>query len=274
MFRSFYIFLKDSKYLSKIVPIKLIRKISINVHLIIFGSIKTRNFVKRILNTLFAAKFRNEWIYSNEAPHFYDFEEYDQNFNEVSDYNSLQRGYQTSGIIEKGDILCDIGCGGGFFTKKFYSFKCESIDAIDTEITAINYAKKYNSSKKINYFNFDVLLYDLPRKNYDVIVLDGTLGHFSELDTDKLMKKISESLNERGLFVGSESLGIDADDHFQYWNNQKEMKEHLQKYFKYVYCRTIEYPIKPFYNQIRKECYWRCGNTRLSNDRLLINFKN
>jgi SAM-dependent methyltransferase len=259
--------------MNKIISNKLLKNSLKKIHQIIFSSRKIINFFKNILKFLLIAKFKNQWMYSKNTPHFYDFEEYDLTFDNISDYNALQRGYLTSEIIDKGDLLCDIGCGSGFFTKKFYSFKCNSIDGIDIEETAIDYAKKNNFSQKIQYHNLDIIQNDFPQKNYDVIVLDGTLGHFSQSSSARLLNKISESLNKKGLFVGSESLGSDADDHLQKWNTMQDMKQYLENHFKYVYCKTIEFPIKPFYNQIRKECYWRCANTVLGKDRILKVFK-
>jgi 2-polyprenyl-3-methyl-5-hydroxy-6-metoxy-1,4-benzoquinol methylase len=226
-----------------------------------FGGRQTRNFLKKILKILYKKKFLSDWYYSKESPHFYDFEEYEDVFSHPSDYNNLQRGYWITTNIKENDLLCDIGCGSGFFTKRFYSFKCKSIDAIDIEKTAIDYAKKYNKSKKINYFLFDILKKKLPRLNYNVIVLNGALGHFSQSDNAILLKKISNGLHKDGLFIGSEAIGRDDDDHLQIFKNKEELKKMLKVYFKYIDTNLIYYPIKPYYNSIRSEAYWIASNT-------------
>jgi SAM-dependent methyltransferase len=255
-----------------LIKISLIRKKIFSKILYFFNGRKIRDFLKKILNSLYKNKNSLDWYYSKEPPHFYNFEEYEDVFSHPSNYNNLQRGYWVAAHIKENDLLCDIGCGGGFFTKRFYSFNAKSIDAIDIEKTAIDYAKRFNKSKKITYFLYDIIKKNLPRSNYNKIVLNGALGHFSHFNNDILLKKISKGLHKEGLFIGSEALGRDGDDHLQIFRNKDEMRKMLKVYFKYVYINVIHYPIKPYYNQKRSEAYWIASNTRKSQDRILDNF--
>ena len=245
-----------------LIKISLIRKkILVKFYNFFFRGRKIRDFFKKILNSLYKRKFLSDWYYSKEPPHFYDFEEYEDVFSNPSDYNNLQRGYWVAANIKENDLLCDIGCGAGFFTKRFYSFNAKSIDAMDIEKTAIDYAKRFNKSPKITYFLYDILKKNLPRSNYNIIVLNGALGHFSQFNNDILLKKISIGLHKDGLFIGSEALGRDGDDHLQIFKNEEGLKKMLKAYFKYVHTNVIYYPIKPYYNSIRSEAYWIASNT-------------
>jgi 2-polyprenyl-3-methyl-5-hydroxy-6-metoxy-1,4-benzoquinol methylase len=273
MLKKIYLFIKKDKVLNIIIFSDLMKKIFQLFEKFIFGSRMRRNFINKILDFQFKSKYRHDWLFSIEPPHYDDFERYENLFTNPYDYYSLQRGYFTSEIINKGDKLLDIGTGSGFFAKRFFSSKCKTIDAIDNDKNAINYANKFNSEKNINYILEDAVKNPFPSKDYDIIVWDGAIGHFFPETTDKMLKKISECLNQNGIFVGSESLGrLEGVDHFQFWDNLLELRNTLKKNFKYVYLKELDYPIGPYQDFVRREAYWRCCNSEDANNRLIKNW--
>ena len=77
-----------------------------------------------------------------------------------------------------------------------------------------------------------------------------------------MLKKISQSLNDNGIFVGSEEIGHNMpDDHFQTWGNLEEFRDMFKKYFKYINLKEIEYTAGINKEYTRKEAFWRCTNS-------------
>lgn len=273
MLKDIYLFIKRNKIFNKIIFSDLMKKFFQFFEKFIFGGQIRRSFVNKILEFQFDSKYRHDWLFSKEPPHYDDFERYEYLFKNSYDYCTIQRGYFTSEIINKDDKLLDIGTGSGFFAKRFFASKCKTIDAIDIDKNAIDYANKFNSSKNINYILQDAVKNPFPFKDYDIIVWDGAIGHFFPETTDKMLKKISECLSQNGIFVGSESLGkLEGVDHLQFWDNLPELRNTLKKHFKYVYLKELDYPIGPYKDFIRKEAYWRCANSEDANNRLINNW--
>ena len=99
-----------------------------------------------------------------------------------------------------------------------------------------------------------------PRETYDVIVMDGSLGHFALDVTRRLIEKIRGALADDGVFVGSEVLGIEGHDHLQYFDQLADIGTVLQEHFKHVQLRSIRYVIPS--GAAREEAYWRCSRQR------------
>lgn len=268
MLTKIYTFIKKNKILNNIFFSKFFKKFFQYLELLIWGGRRRRRFVNSFLNLQYKSKYRHDYVFSKEPPHFTDFERYENIFNRDSDYHTLIRGYLVEDIIKKGDKLLDIGTGSGFFAKRSFSYKCSVVDAIDIDRDAINYAKKFNNSKNINYFLQDAVNEPFPRSDYNVIVWDGALGHFKPETTNIMMKKILSSLTDNGIFVGSEALGRDEGiDHFQFWDSLDDLRDMLKKYFKYVYVRESIYPIGNYKEFLRREAYWRCSNSKFFKDK-------
>ena len=264
MLKKIYKFIRNNKILEEIFFSKFSTFFFIFFVLIIFGGRSRRKLVNKIQDLQFNSKYRREWIFAKEPPHFYDFERYENLFVNSTDYYKLLKGYLVEEVIKKGDKLLDIGTGAGFFVKRFFSHKCSNIDAIDIDETAINYANKYNFADNINYVVQDAVDKPFPSKKYNVIVWDGAIGHFHAETTDKMLNKISQYLTEDGIFVGSETLGKEeGHDHFQFWDNLEELRDMLKGYFNHIELKEVQYPIGQYSNFIRKEAYWKCYNSKM-----------
>jgi 2-polyprenyl-3-methyl-5-hydroxy-6-metoxy-1,4-benzoquinol methylase len=165
-------------------------------------------------------------------------------------------------MIEEGDRLLDIGCGDGFFTKRFFSTKCSQIDAIDVDQEAIQIAIRYNTAPNIQYHRMDAVQRSFPGKSYHVIVWDGAIGHFSHEDTKTILGKICHVLTPDGVFVGSESLGREEGgyDHLQFFSLD-DLYRLFKPYFQFIQMRTVNYKVGWTGNLNRREAYWRCSNS-------------
>jgi len=237
------------------------------------GSILRYRLLVALLKGYYVSKFRKEWVYADEPPHFYDHKMGLFKFtfgNNVTGIGPYFRGFLNSEVILQGSKLLDIGCGDGFFTKRFFSRNCSHIDAIDIEPTAIGTAQRENHSDKINFLLLDAVNDKFPSDNYDVIVWDGAIGHFAKDTTDIMLGKIKNALKEDGVFVGSESIGTveGVSDHLQFFYSLDDFHKILSPYFKYIELKKLEYPI--FVSKehdaskviLRTEGYWRCSNSK------------
>ena len=178
---------------------------------------------------------------------------------------SLNRAFFASEVICDGDLVLDIGCGDGFITRSFVAPRAARADAIDIEPSAIRSARRRNSAANIRFFVRNAIEEPFPASEYDVIVWDGAIGHFSATDADRVLRKIRIALRPGGLFIGSESLGREGHDHFQFFDELDDIRGTLSRHFPIVELREETYSLgsgeKP-----RREVYWRCSadNRRLT----------
>ena len=235
---------------------------------IIGGGARREQLLLRLLSRHYDAQFRRDWELSDEEPHFFSHKigVFRLAFGDeaIGPY-AYSRGFYSAEVVREGDRLLDIGCGDGFFTKRFFSVRCSKVDAVDIEPSAINAARKSNSAPNISYHLLDAVNEPFPSDEYDVIVWDGALGHFSPETTHIMLDKIANHLAPEGIFVGSESLGHEGTDHLQFFDSLEVLRAIFSPHFHDVELRSIDYPTAGF---IRSEAFWRCGQTR---DRLESN---
>jgi len=220
-----------------------------------------------LLDANFQLRHRLDWELSKEAPHFYDFRSgvFALGFGSAPpSSHTLDRAAMARDSFADGDRVLDIGCGDGFFTRRFYSDRAGQIDAIDVEQSAISHAERYHAHPKIKYLKRDAVAEPFPASNYDAVIWNGAIGHFSKADTAIVLKKVRACLRPSGVFAGSESLGTEGHDHLQFFGDEAAVQKLFQPYFRYVATRTVNYTIGPKRNFARREVFWRCSDARES----------
>ena len=234
----------------------------------IFGSAAREKFAKGLLSHYYRSVFRRQWAWQVYGePHF--------SIHTGSLFGLLQgelgkgiyaftRAFLSAEIIGEGDFVLDIGCGDGGLTKRFYAPRAAHVDAIDIEASAIDYAVKHNSASNVSYRRLDAVVEPFPRTTYDLIIFDGAIGHFTREGSAAVLKKISSALGPRGVFCGSESIGVENRDHLQIFSTLDELRSLLQEQFRHVRLKQQKYPVE-FVPNDRLEAYWRCSN---ADDRL------
>jgi SAM-dependent methyltransferase len=210
---------------------------------------------------IYKSKFNLDWKFSKTPPHFYNHRMGMSQFtfeNKVYGPFTYYRGFFASQVIQDADKLLDIGCGDGFFTKRFFSVKCGHVDAVDIEPSAIHYALINNNAENIEYHLMDAVVKDFPRREYNVIVWDGAIGHFSPGSMEIMLQKIRTALSQDGIFAGSESLGEEEVDHLTRFNSLDDFGNLFSKYFNFVEVCSKSYRLSDEFT--RHEAYWRCAN--------------
>lgn len=168
-------------------------------------------FIKKILILLIQVVFkiyyllvRVEWKIGRDIE-FYDHIADFSNLFKKKDGDFLKRGVFNSFYIKKGASVLEIGCGDGFYTRFFYSTNSSLIDAVDYNKGAIEHSLFFWSTKKINFFNGDVLIEDFWKnlnKKYDNVICDAVLDRFNNQELDFVLTRICEQLENAGCFTG------------------------------------------------------------------------
>lgn len=241
----------------------LARNALISAEWLFFGGRTVERILATLLRAHYSSRFRRNWVWSKEAPHFSDHRLgwFEVGFgNAKASPYSFYRGFYVSELLRESDRLLDIGCGDGFFAKRFFSKRCASIDAVDIEPEAIRQAGRFNAVSNISYWRSDAVREPFPREQYDVVVWDGAIGHFSGETSDVMLRKIAAVLPADGIFVGSESLHHEGHDHLQFFDSVQDMDRLFQKYFKCRAYKVLEYELGLGNDFVRHEAFWRCSN--------------
>jgi SAM-dependent methyltransferase len=242
----------------------MMKKVARVLESIVHGGIRRERILLLLLGNHYRSLFRRQWRWSDRPPHFENQRPFmfDFAFSRPPLFTGVYpffRGFFGSEVVRDGDEVLDIGCGDGFFSMRFLSERALHVDAIDCDAEAIRTAQEQNAAGNVSYHLLDAMESPFPRKNYDVIVLDGALGHFRPETIKAMLRKIASHLKDDGVFVGSESLGIEGHDHLQYFNSLQSIRTILDQEFKYIYLRQLNYRLSWAGGFLRKEAFWRCS---------------
>jgi SAM-dependent methyltransferase len=225
---------------------------------VVFGGDRRGRLLDRLAVAHYASVERRSWALASEPPHFYDHRIGAHYFAAGRDHPfAYYRGFFAAQTIEAGDVVLDIGCGDGFFDKRFFAARGAEVDAIDIEPSAIAHGRAHNDASGIAYHQLDAVNQPFPRERYDVVIWDGALGHFSADTTDQMLAKIAGVLGDDGVFVGSESLGSEGHDHLQFFEHVEQLAAIFRPHFEFVETTQVSYPLRGGFPRV--EAYWRCS---------------
>ena len=151
-------------------------------------------------------QFLVEWGVDN--PEYFD-HYIDQFFAWKKSRNSLpwERGVYSSFALQattkdgrKPSVL-ELCCGDGFMAYHFYSLVADSVIGIDFDPKAIRFADRNCKSDNITYVLGDIRT-DIPKGEFDNIIWDAAIEHFTELETQALMGTIASRLTPTGILSG------------------------------------------------------------------------
>lgn len=230
---------------------------------LVWGGPARERILLALLSGHYRSRMRRDWKLADELPHFVDHRPGTFRLmlgdGGVGPY-PYSRAFYAAEVVRDGDRLLDIGCGDGFFARRFFSPRCASIDAVDVDSQAIERARRFNRTANVRYYQRDAVTQPFPNREYDVVVWDGALGHFSAAAAQRVLAKIRAALAPDGIFVGSETLGREGHDHEQYFATPADLAAVLQPLFRHVAVRTATYRIDG--GHLRVEAYWRCAQRR------------
>jgi SAM-dependent methyltransferase len=207
------------------------------------------------------SSFRRDWWWRppDDLPHYVD-----QRIGALhsilggDDPLCMQRGVFAAQVLRPDDVVLDIGCGDGFYSRQFFAKRCATVDALDVEASAIAHASIQRPRRpNVNFLVSDAVADPFPRSAYDIVVWDGALGHFSPDVLGDVLSKIAAVLAPGGAFVGSESLGVEGHDHLQFFADTEALRIILARHFPFVLLSEQSYLTHTGLE--RREAYWRCA---------------
>lgn len=151
--------------------------------------------------------------------------------------------YNVLGMPADGRVL-DICCGGGFFTKHFYSGRAKEVVAVDFDPKAIKHARRFNAAPNVQYELCDIRG-ALPQGPFDHVVWDGAIEHFTEDEMTRILFRIKAQMRRGAILSGYtiKDLGTEQHhDHEYEFKGKEDMLRVFQPVFKNVLVFETVYP--------------------------------
>ncbi|HPP03849.1 MAG TPA: class I SAM-dependent methyltransferase [Spirochaetota bacterium] len=158
----------------------------------------------------------------------------------------LERGIFSALALRKDGNILELACGDGFNAKHFYSYIAKSVIACDFDKSAIKTAKRKNSAKNITFLLRDIRN-EMPEGEFDNIVFDAAIEHFTPDEINLIMKNIKERLSaKKGILSGytivKKAEGKSLEQHEYEFEDMSDLKRFLTPYFKNVIVFETIYP--------------------------------
>lgn len=113
----------------------------------------------------------------------------------------LERGcFSLLALKDQAKVL-ELCCGDGFNAYHFYSIRAYHITAVDLDVDAIRHARKFNLASNIHYDLCDIRK-TIPEGEFDNIIWDAAIEHFTPIEIDDIMSKIKERMSSEGVLSG------------------------------------------------------------------------
>jgi SAM-dependent methyltransferase len=158
----------------------------------------------------------------------------------------VERGVFSREVMFEGCRVLDLCCGDGFYPYHFYAEIASRVDAVDRDRSALEHARKWHPHPKINYIQLDAFRDDFPGTDYDVIIWDGAIEHFSTSDQETVLKKCVDVLRPSGVLCGYTLIARSSlkshPEHEHEFSSAVELKSLLNKFFPFVGTIETEYP--------------------------------
>ncbi|MBY0432338.1 MAG: class I SAM-dependent methyltransferase [Rhodospirillales bacterium] len=185
-----------------------------------------------------SAKLFHDWNVP-PAPEWHD-HFIDQYLQLRQSHNTLwmERGVYSIAALKRGGDFLEICCGDGYNSCHFYSPFAKSIIALDFDPTAIAHAQKYNNANNVQFILADIRT-DFPIGEYDNIIWDAAIEHFTEEEISKIMKSIKLSLKSGGILSGYTLVENDTGEkqlhqHEREFSSKQDLANFLSPYFRNV----------------------------------------
>ncbi|MDH5645694.1 MAG: class I SAM-dependent methyltransferase [Candidatus Heimdallarchaeota archaeon] len=172
-----------------------------------------------------------QWLIP-ESPEHFD-HHIDLYYQWLETRNSLwvERGVFGS-LALKGNKVLELACGDGFNAKNFYSLHSHSVIACDFDPAAIKTANNKNQAENLTFVLADIRN-EMPgnKSEFDNIVWDAAIEHFTEVEIEKIMKDIKNRLTESGVLSGYTIVErYDGEKHIHQHEYEFKSKEDLMRF--------------------------------------------
>lgn len=144
----------------------------------------------------------------------------------------LERGI-FGGITLKGEKVLELACGDGFNAANFYSLRSKQVVACDFDPQAIENANRKNRAENVQFLKADIRS-QMPgeKGEFDNIVWDAAMEHFTESEIDKILEDIKTRLTTTGILSGYTLVERDdGEKHLHQHEYEFKSKEDLLRFF-------------------------------------------
>jgi SAM-dependent methyltransferase len=159
----------------------------------------------------------------------------------------LERGVFGS-LTLKGKNVLELACGDGFNARNFYSLRSESVIACDFDPSAIATATSKNQAANVKFVLADIRT-QMPDGQFDNIVWDAAIEHFTESEIDGILRNIKARLSGDGVLSGYSI--VERDDgvkhihqHEYEFKSKEDLLKFFEPYFKNVKVFETIYPAR------------------------------
>lgn len=171
---------------------------------------------------------------------------------------------QAMTVDGKKPTVLELCCGDGYNAYYFYSLLAESVVAIDFDKDAIKVARRTNQAPNVDYLLGDIRT-DIPEGQFDNIIWDAAIEHFTEAETTALMGTIASRLKPDGIISGYTI--VEAEDghkhlhqHEYEFHSKEDLARFLTPWFANVQVWETTFPN-------RTNLYFYASNGKLPSDR-------
>ena len=197
--------------------------------------------------------YRNWTLLAYGRPQFY------KHFNNLifwyrdpSQWTFTARGVYARENLFKDCIVLDLCCGDGSYSYLFFSDIAKQIDAIDNDVQALTYAKKYCSLPNINFIKIDIINESFPTVMYDFVIFNAAICYFTEEEILIIFNKIIGIGNPDIVFCGMFPINPGYIDHKTEFLNEEEFLKLIKPYFNEISIKRIEEKVPTCYFKASK----------------------
>ena len=158
-----------------------------------------------------------------------------------------ERGVFGSLALRGGDVL-ELACGDGFNARNYYSLRSRHVIACDFDPKAIETARRKNSVSNVSFVLADIRT-AMPAGEFDNIVWDAAIEHFTPDEIEQLLRHIKSRLTSEGILSGytivEKSDGTKSLSHHEYeFKSKEDLYRFLAPHFTNVTVFETMYPTR------------------------------
>jgi SAM-dependent methyltransferase len=159
----------------------------------------------------------------------------------------VERGVYSGLALKPGADVLELCCGDGFNAYAFYSKKAKSIVAVDFDPKAIALAARNFRAANVTFQVADIRT-QMPKGDFDNIVWDAAIEHFTESEIASLMQQIRQRLARKQGILSGYTL-VERDDgekhlhqHEYEFRSKEDLARFLTPHFPHVTVFETVYP--------------------------------
>ena len=197
---------------------------------------------QRLASMLAAALFVKDWqLEARGRPQFFKHQINLSRWSfEPARWSFVARGVYARELMFRGCKVLDLCCGDGSYSHLFFSDIAGKVDAVDNDLYAIDYARRYHASAVVNFHRTDIIADPLPDSGYDVVVWNAAICYFSQSDLHDILRKIIAAGAPGMQLCGMLPKANGWIDHKTEFSDLAAVERFLKQFFSQVALREID----------------------------------